>query len=61
MRSEDDLSPEDLERVKQYLNSPIHQRERRPFKFWHIFGGLMLMLLLFGVYSLWEAQQMGAI
>lgn len=26
------LSEEDLQRVQEYLNSPIHQVERRPFR-----------------------------
>jgi len=28
------LSPEDLARVQQYLSSPIHSVERKPFKPW---------------------------
>ena len=40
------LSEEDLARVREYLNSPIHQVERRPFR------PLRLLLVLWIVVSL---------
>ncbi|NNC54375.1 MAG: DUF3094 family protein [Pseudomonadales bacterium] len=41
------LSPEDLERVAKYLDSPVHQVERKPFRPW-----LMMLLLLSTVAAL---------
>ena len=33
-----DLSQEDLDRVNEYLNSPIHKVERPPFNPWLFLG-----------------------
>jgi hypothetical protein len=45
-----DLSQEDLDRVNEYLNSPIHQIERPPFNPWFFvaltFGSVTGLLLL---------------
>lgn len=30
------LSPEDQQRVEQYLNAPQHQVERKPFRPWRL-------------------------
>ncbi len=35
------LYPEDQKRVDEYLNSPLHQVERKPFKVW-----LLLLTIL---------------
>ncbi len=44
------LYPEDQKRVDEYLNSPIHQVQRKPFKVWLllavIFGSVVSMGLL---------------
>ena len=34
------LSPEDQQKVEQYLSSPVHQVERAPFKPWLMMAGL---------------------
>ena len=41
------LSPEDLERVRRYLNSPIHSVDRKPFR-----PFLMMIMLVAAVSSL---------
>lgn len=41
------LSTEDLARVERYLQSPIHQVQRKPFRPW-----MMMLLLLMVVGSL---------
>jgi hypothetical protein len=38
------LSDEDLARVAQYLNSPVHKRERAPFR-----PGMLLLVLMAAV------------
>ena len=49
------LDDEDLKRVEEYLSSPVHQVERKPFRpwlllfwLWVVVGGLGLVSLLFG-------------
>lgn len=45
------LSPEDQQKVEQYLSSPIHQIERKPFKPWLMMGGLLLVVVALGLLS----------
>lgn len=45
MRTEDELYPEDLERVRQVTSSGIHSVERKPFRFW------ILLLVIVGSVS----------
>ena len=49
------LSDEDMARVTQYLNSPVHREERAPFRPWVLL--LVLMVVVTGVtaVSLWYA------
>ena len=49
------LDDEDLKRVEEYLSSPVHQVERKPFRpwlllfwLWVVVSGLGLVSLLFG-------------
>lgn len=54
MDNERKLSEEDMQRVQQYLNSPIHQVDRKPFRplyfvmlsFFSVVGLLLLALLV---------------
>lgn len=45
------LSPEDLARVKQYLSSPIHSVERKPFKAWVMMLALVAVVVVLGLLS----------
>lgn len=45
------LSPEDQQKVEQYLSSPINQVERAPFKPWLMMAGLTLVVIALGLLS----------
>lgn len=45
------LSPEDLARVQQYLSSPIHSVERKPFKPWMMMMALISVVVILGLLS----------
>ena len=45
------LSPEDLARVEQYLSSPIHSVERKPFKAWVMMLALVAVVVVLGFLS----------
>jgi len=45
------LSPEDLARVQQYLSSPIHSVERKPFKPWMMMLALISVVVILGLLS----------
>ena len=45
---ESKLSEADLERVRKYLSSPVHQVERKPFRPWFMMGMLVLVVVLLG-------------
>ena len=45
------LSPEDLARVQQYLSSPIHSVERKPFKPWMMMLALVSVVVILGFLS----------
>jgi|TARA_B110000879_G_scaffold180683_1_gene237488 hypothetical protein len=45
------LSPEDLARVQQYLSSPIHSVERKPFRPWMMMLALVSVVVILGVLS----------
>jgi uncharacterized protein YbaP (TraB family) len=45
------LSPEDLARVQQYLSSPIHSVERKPFKPWMMMMALIAVVVVLGLLS----------
>ena len=45
------LSPEDQQRVNQYLNAPQHQVERQPFRVWRLLLVILLAVIALGVLS----------
>ena len=47
------LSPEDMEKVEEYLSSPIHQVERKPYRPW------LLLLVLWVVVATLGGVAMG--
>lgn len=49
--SQPQLSDEDLRRVEQYLSSPVHQIERKPFRPWLMMAGLIGTVLLLSLLS----------
>lgn len=56
------LSQEDLDRVQEYLNSPIHQVERKPFRpiyFVFLTIGSVSFLLLLAMYVTKQAGIVG--
>jgi hypothetical protein len=55
------LSEEDLQRVAEYLNSPVHQFERKPFHPWRLLLGLTLVTTFFTIISLWYAWSKGVL
>ncbi|RMA82340.1 DUF3094 family protein [Umboniibacter marinipuniceus] len=59
MRDKEDLSPEDLARVEEYLNSTIHQTDRGEFKFWRLMGVLSVVLIAFGALAMYVAIETG--
>jgi hypothetical protein len=55
------LSQEDLARVQEYLNSPIHQVERPPFRPLRLLLVLWLVVTLISGVALVSARLMGAL
>lgn len=51
-RDPSEYSPEDLEAVKRFINTPVNQVERKPFKPWMMMGGLMGVVIILGGLSL---------
>jgi len=45
------LSPDDQERVDQYLSAPQHQVERQPFKVWRLLLVIVVVVIGLGVLS----------
>ncbi|CAN7273645.1 DUF3094 family protein [Pseudomonas solani] len=45
------LTPEDQQKVDQYLNLPQHQVEREPFKPWRLLMILLVMVVGLGILS----------
>ena len=43
------LYPEDQKRVEEYLNSPLHQVERKPFKVWWLLAAILATVLGLGL------------
>lgn len=43
------LYPEDQKRVDEYLNSPLHRVERKPFKIWWLLFAVMVAVLGLGL------------
>ena len=59
MRDKEDLSPEDLARVEEYLNSTIHRADRGEFKLWRLMGVLSVVLIAFGALAMYVAIETG--
>ncbi|MGB5098377.1 MAG: DUF3094 family protein [Porticoccaceae bacterium] len=55
------LSEEDLARVREYLNSPIHQVERQPFRPLRLLLVLWIVVSLISGFALLFAWRMGAL
>jgi hypothetical protein len=47
----DQLTAADQKKVDHYLNSPIHQVERKPFRLWLLLGGIVCVMTLLSVFS----------
>lgn len=45
------LTPDDQQRVDQYLSAPQHQVERRPFKVWRLLMVVLGIVVVLGVLS----------
>ncbi len=45
------LSPEDQQRVDQYLSAPQHQIERQPFRPWRLMLLTIVVVIALGVLS----------
>ncbi|MFP5413585.1 MAG: DUF3094 family protein [Gammaproteobacteria bacterium] len=55
------LSEEDLARVREYLNSPIHQVERQPFRPLRLLLVLWIVVSVISGFALLFAWMMGAL
>jgi hypothetical protein len=55
------LSEEDLARVREYLNSPIHQVERQPFRPLRLLLVLWIVVSVISGFALLFAWTMGAL
>ncbi|MVW74907.1 DUF3094 family protein [Pseudomonas xionganensis] len=45
------LSPEDQQRVDQYLSAPQHQVERQPFRVWLLLTLIIVVVIGMGLLS----------
>ena len=45
------LSPEDQQKVDQYLSAPQHQVERQPFRVWRLLAVVMVVTIGLGLLS----------
>lgn len=45
------LSPEDQERVDQYLSAPEHRVERQPFRVWRLLLVIIVVIISLGLIS----------
>lgn len=45
------LSPEDQQRVDQYLSAPQHQVERQPFRPWRLLLLTLAVVVVLGILS----------
>lgn len=53
------LSDEDMARVAEYLNSPLHRRERKPFRPWLLLVFLTVLVVSLSFLSLLYAKMHG--
>lgn len=61
MRSEDEYSEEDLEKVRQATSSGIHSVERQPFRFWRLLLAVWLVILFMSGVSWLIADHLGVL
>ena len=45
------LSPEDQQKVDQYLSAPQHQVQRQPFRVWYLLALVITATVLLGLLS----------
>ncbi|MHC5351776.1 DUF3094 family protein [Metapseudomonas furukawaii] len=45
------LTPEDQQKVDQYLNLPQHQVERKPFRPWRLLALVLVVVVALGLLS----------
>ncbi|WP_061240487.1 DUF3094 domain-containing protein [Ectopseudomonas composti] len=45
------LSPEDQQKVDQYLSAPQHQVERQPFRVWRLLAVVLAVVIGLGLLS----------
>lgn len=45
------LSPEDQQKVDQYLSAPQHQVERQPFRVWRLLALVLVVTIGLGLLS----------
>lgn len=45
------LSPEDQQKVDQYLSAPQHQVERQPFRVWRLLAVVLVVVIGLGLLS----------
>ncbi|MDF2075503.1 DUF3094 family protein [Pseudomonas mendocina] len=45
------LSPEDQQKVEQYLSAPQHQVERQPFRVWRLLAVVLVVVIGLGLLS----------
>ncbi|HEY1027181.1 MAG TPA: DUF3094 domain-containing protein [Pseudomonas sp.] len=45
------LSPEDQQKVDQYLSAPQHQVERQPFRVWRLLAVVLVIVIGLGLLS----------
>ncbi len=45
------LSPEDQQKVDQYLSAPQHQVERQPFRVWRLLVVVLVVVIGLGLLS----------
>lgn len=45
------LSPDDQQRVEQYLSAPQHQVQRQPFKPWRLLLAILAVVIGLGLLS----------
>lgn len=60
MRSEEEYSKEDMDRINEVLNSGIHSTERKPFRFSLLFLWWIVVAILGGA-SLFFARMAGVV
>ncbi|MGV8864774.1 MAG: DUF3094 family protein [Pseudomonas sp.] len=45
------LNPEDQQRVEEYLRTPVHTVERRPFRPWLLLAVVLIVVIGLGLLS----------